>query len=247
LTETALIISDLHVPFHDKKLLQKICRVIVDTRPTHFIINGDFLDLYSLGSYNADSVNKLKDVTLGDEYEAGVEVLKKLEMALPKGTHKHFLYGNHEDRYFRELDRGDRGKYAGALQAPEEALRLRDRGFTVHTNWKQDYVTLGGHLEVTHGIYCPVHVAKRHLDDLQGSVIVGHSHRFQSFVLGKRGAWNVGFLGDMNSKGFHYMARTQRMKWAQGFAFVTIDDNGRFWVEPIQVHDGKFICRGRMY
>lgn len=246
---TYLILSDLHVPFHDEALIAKVCQLAVDIRPrlAGVILNGDFLDLYTLGSYNRDSLRKLRHLTLDAEYAEGNRILDMLDTAIPRNIERHFLFGNHEDRYWRELDHGDTGKYGDALRSPHEALRLVNRGYRVYDNWKQDFVRLGEHLEVTHGVYTPVHVAKKHLDEFQGSVIVGHSHRLQSYVTGRRGAWNFGFLGQTNSEGFHYVSRTKRNTWTQSFGLVDIDDHGDFFVSPIQVHNGRFVCDGRFY
>jgi predicted phosphodiesterase len=245
--ERHVVISDMHAPFQNKDLMAKICMMIHDIRPEGFIVNGDGVDLYSLASFNADSLDLLRDLTLTKEYKLSNLMLDGLDHALPKGCTKHYLYGNHEDRYRRERERGDRGKYGDALQSPEDALRLSERGYSVGTNYKEDFVRLGDHLEVTHGIYATVHSAKKHLDEFQGSVLVGHTHRLNTFVSGKRGAWNVGFLGDLSSRGFHYISRTQRDKWTQALAVVSVSGSGDFWVEVIQVHDGRFIYAGKVY
>jgi predicted phosphodiesterase len=242
-----LILSDVHVPFHDKDLLVKVLKLIVDARPYGLILNGDFLDLFSLGSYNADSLFFLKQIDLGEEYQAGNWVLSKLDSAMRAGSHKFFVYGNHEDRYFRELQKGDTAKYGDALRSPTEALKLRERGYTVLENWKQDFVKLGEHLEVTHGTHCNVHVAKKEMEESQSSVIVGHSHRFNTHVEGKRGGFNFGFLGDLESKYFHYMPRTARNKWVNSLGFSHIDDHGDFYVEPIQCFGGRFVYNGKAY
>jgi hypothetical protein len=61
---------------------------------------GDYLDLYTLGSYNSMSLGLLEGIDLGYEYEDGLNGLIELQSALPDGCKKLFLYGNHEDRYF---------------------------------------------------------------------------------------------------------------------------------------------------
>jgi predicted phosphodiesterase len=242
-----VILSDIHVPFHDQKLMLKVSQLIYELKPKGVILNGDVLDMYTLASFNHDSVNKLRDLTLDMEYTQGNLLLSALDEAMPAGCEKHFLYGNHEDRYFREVDRGDRGKYGTALQSPTEALRLRERGYHVEENYRQGFVRLGTHLEVTHGNFTTINAAKAHLDAYQGSVLVGHTHRLNTFVTGKRGAWNVGFLGDPTSAGFHYESRISRDRWTQALAVVSVSGSGDFWVEVIQVHNGIFTYNGKVY
>jgi len=245
--ETHLILTDLHVPFHHKALLPKVVRLIADLRPDGLVLGGDFLDVFSLSKHVADSVYFLRDVTLEGEYAEGTKVLDAICAAMPAGARLEYLYGNHEDRYFRELQKGDRGKYGGALQSPTEALRLRERGFTVGEKWDDDAVRLGDHLEVVHGIYCSKHAACKHVEEFQGSVAFGHTHRMQSFYLGKRAGFNLGGLFDADHKAFGYMARVQRLKWSNGFGIARIDDAGDFNMEVVQAWNGSFTAAGRTY
>lgn len=242
-----VVLPDIHVPFHDVELLEKVCRFMVDHKPDGLVVGGDFLDLYSLSRYAADSLYQLRDVSLSTEYQEGRRILTQIESALPKGCDKYYIWGNHEDRYWREVEKGDRGKYGDALQSPTVALRLHESSWTVREHWRDGHVRLGEHLEVIHGLYCPVHSAKKHLDEWQGSVMFGHSHRSQVHYSGKRAAFNIGWLGDRDSKGFAYMPRTKRMQWTNGFAVVDIDDHGDYWAQVITAHNKRFVAGGRMY
>lgn len=246
-TLRGVVISDVHRPFHDKVLWSKVCKFVGEFKPDILVNNGDWMDMYSLGSYNADSVRKLQTISLSYEYKDANEGLSDLDAVTPATTRKVFMYGNHEDRYWREVDRGDRGKYGDALKSPTEALKLIERGYEVHDNWKQDFIKIGNRLEILHGLYTSVHVAKKHLDELQGSAIVGHSHRYNTFSIGQRTVWNIGFLGDMANPGFHYKPRSQREKWTQGFSVFHIDDNGDEFVEPVVIRGQRFVYGGKMY
>lgn len=245
--ETWIVISDVHIPFQSKPLVAKVCKLIKQIRPHGIVIAGDFLDLYSLSRHHADSLRQLRNVTLSDEYRAGQEVIIDLERALPKGAKRSFLFGNHEDNYWRELDRGDRGKLGNEIRSPTEALKLRERGYDVQEQWKEASVTLGDHLDVTHGIWTGIHTAKKALDDWQGSVMFGHSHRMQTHYAGKRAAFNIGGLYDATSSGFHYMARTQRARWTNGFALVDINSHGDYWTTTVPCYGDHFVVDGRMY
>jgi hypothetical protein len=247
--ETWLVLFDPHAPFHDAVLWEKTCRLASDFGRdlTGVVLGGDFLDMASLSGHSADSLRQLRLTTLTDEYRVGSSLLDDLDSAIPADARKEYLYGNHEDRYWRELDKGDRGKYGSELTSPTVGLSLVERGYSVQENWKEAAVTLGDHLEVMHGVYCPVHSAKKHLDEFMGSCMFGHTHRQQTFYLGKRAAFNVGGLFDLNSPAFHYMARPQRMKWSQGLAIVRIDSARDYHVEQPHVHNGTFYAAGRFY
>ena len=247
--ERWVVVTDVHRPFHNQILWSKLMRLINDmgTTLTGVVLGGDYLDLFTLSSHNAESMGSLMGMTLQDEYLDGIQGIDEIEQAGHKGMIKKFLYGNHEDRYFRHVNEKDNAKYGGALVNPVEALRLTERGWDVKTNWKDDYFTLGEHLDVIHGIYTSVHSAKTHLDKTGHSVIFGHTHRVQCFHSGNKAAFNIGGLFDMNSRGFKYMPRFQRNVWANGFAIVNVSDSGEYWVEQINIWNNKFLANGRMY
>jgi predicted phosphodiesterase len=243
-----LVISDVHRPFHNQTLWNKLLQLINDMGSSLYgiVIAGDYLDLYTLGSYNNESLANLSNITLQDEYLDGLQGIDEINSAF-KGAKKLFLFGNHEDRYFRHIKEKDNAKYGGALINPIEALYLHERGWITKTDWQSDYFTLGKHLDIVHGVYCSIHAAKAHLDKTQHSVMFGHTHRVQCFHQGNRAAFNIGGLYDIKSKGFNYMPRFQRQLWANGFALVNVTDNGDFYVEQVNVWADKFLANGKMY
>jgi predicted phosphodiesterase len=243
-----IVISDVHRPFHNQTLWNKLLQLINDMGSSLYgiVIAGDYLDLYTLGSYNNESLANLSNITLQDEYIDGLQGIDEINSAF-KGAKKLFLFGNHEDRYFRHIKEKDNAKYGGALINPVEALYLHERGWITKTDWQSDYFTLGKHLDIVHGVYTSIHAAKAHLDKTQHSVMFGHTHRVQCFHQGNRAAFNIGGLYDIKSKGFNYMPRFQRQLWANGFALVNLTDNGDFYVEQVNVWADKFLANGKMY
>jgi predicted phosphodiesterase len=243
-----IVISDVHRPFHNQTLWNKLLQLVNDMGSSLYgiVIAGDYLDLYTLGSYNNESLANLSNITLQDEYLDGLQGIDEMNSAF-KGAKKLFLFGNHEDRYFRHIKEKDNAKYGGALINPVEALYLHERGWITKTDWQSDYFTLGKHLDIVHGVYTSIHAAKAHLDKTQHSVMFGHTHRVQCFHQGNRAAFNIGGLYDIKSKGFNYMPRFQRQLWANGFALVNVTDNGDFYVEQVNVWADKFLANGKMY
>lgn len=84
-------ISDMHIPFQHDAVLNKLIASHSDA--DILVINGDFLELYSVSSWP-----KNKSVMLRKEYEQGLEVLRKLSEIFPK---IYMTKGNHEDRLQR--------------------------------------------------------------------------------------------------------------------------------------------------
>jgi predicted phosphodiesterase len=84
-------ISDLHIPFQHDAVLDDLIAKHSDAEI--LVINGDFLELYSVSSWP-----KNKSVMLRKEYEQGMKYLKKLAEIFPK---IYMTKGNHEDRLQR--------------------------------------------------------------------------------------------------------------------------------------------------
>lgn len=248
---TTLILPDCHVPFHNVNLLLKVCQAARDIKPQQLVILGDFLDCYSTSRHNSGSFERLKSLDLGKEYDQGNAVLDLLLDACKSATQLDYLFGNHEDNFYRYKADGDNGKTGDALQAPDIALRLEKRGFDVHGNylngWQQAYIKHGKYLEMFHGTKVSEHAAATHLRRAEGSVVHGHCHRFQTFVTGKHAAYSIGWMGDRESKGFHYMPREDRARWCNGFGVVYLLDDGSFRMTPIQVWQDRFVLNGKLY
>jgi len=84
-------ISDLHIPFQHDAVVENLIANHSDA--DILVINGDFLELYSVSSWP-----KNKSVMLRKEYEQGLAMLKRLAGIFPK---IYLTKGNHEDRLQR--------------------------------------------------------------------------------------------------------------------------------------------------
>lgn len=95
-TDIHLVLGCVHVPFHNKQLVNSLVKFIKDYKENikGFHLIGDFLDLKSLSSHEDGIVDKT-GLTLGKEYSEGNKVLNLFDEVLPKNIQKTFLYGNH--------------------------------------------------------------------------------------------------------------------------------------------------------
>ena len=241
-----LVLPDVHIPYHNKELITKLLSFIQDNKHqiVGFHILGDFLDLGSLSKHDENTIDN-SGWTLGREYEAGNLLLDAFESILPKNIRKTYLYGNHEDRYFRYVSNVKNYKTADAIMSPTQALKLKERGYEVYENWKEDFVQVGKY-QIIHGTYCGTNPSKQHLDKLRSSVIFGHTHRINHhFDLGLHGL-NIGTLSDINSSGFKYLSRVERQQWMNGFGIVNVaGDHSQ--AEVIICNDNKFFYGGKQY
>lgn len=243
---TYLVLGCAHVPGHNESMINGITKLIGDIRNLKgLMLIGDFLDLNSLSGHDRGRFTSVRGLTLDGEYEAGNKILNQLTGELARGAEKVYLYGNHEDRWNRYMS--DMQNAKTPLRSPKEALRLVEKGFNVFEHWSSDFVKLGNHLELLHGQYYNTHCAKQHIDKLRGSVVFAHTHRVQMYVEGKTAGFNIGWGGDVSHPFFNYAERGTKSQWQNGFALVTIDNEGNYYVQQIFHHNNKFIYNGKSY
>lgn len=241
-----IVLGCVHVPFHNKVLLNKLLDFIEDQKDNiiGFHLIGDFMDMKSLSSHDDKTID-LSGLTLGKEYQEGNNVLDLLDEVLPDNIQKTFLYGNHEDRYLRHISNIKNYKTADAIQSPEQALNLNQRGYIVKNDWKEGYVTIGKY-QLLHGISLTVNSCKTHVEKLRSSCIFAHTHKVGQYYEGWLHGVNIGHFGDENSKGFSYLSRVERAPWKNGFGIISISGK-HSQAETVVCEDNGFFYNGKRY
>lgn len=235
-----------HVPFHNKPFFNAVVNMIKDTKPTGLVLAGDFMDMNSVSSHDKGQKPIAPHVTLSWEYTEGNTALDILDAAADWKV-KHYLYGNHEDRFWRETRKADTAKLGSALINPTTALQLRERGYQVQEKWKEAKVYLGKHLEVVHGEFCNISTAKKHMDAFRTSIAFFHTHRIQSYMEGDTAGYNLGWGGGIDEGAFGYASKAQRNTWKNGIGVVTIDELGGYHMQQVIWHNDRFYYNGKMY
>jgi len=85
------VLSDIHIPFHDKRSLSLVLKFLYDLKIKEIILNGDFLDFHNLSRWPKDLSIK---PTLSDEISKGIQVTRLLQDIAPIT----WILGNHEVR-----------------------------------------------------------------------------------------------------------------------------------------------------
>ena len=235
-----------HAPFHNRRMYNSTYEYLVkETDLKGIILAGDIIDANSLSAHDRGNI-ALPGVTLEWEYRESNKFLNDID-SLGDNLDKYFLYGNHEDRYNRLMNSVDAAKYGEALKSPIEGLNLLKRNYQVFTNWKNDVIHIGKHLDINHGEFCNVHTAKKTIDTYRKSTLYFHTHRFQIYMEGQNGGFNMGFGGDINAPIFGYATRAMKNSWVNASALVTLDNKGGFHVQPLVFINNKLIVNGKEY
>ena len=241
-----VVVSDMQIPLEDAELLEAIFRFAREWKPKgladyHLFLNGDVMDNFTLSKYPARVQPKF---TLADEVKLTRGYLKAWGKPF---THRHFVFGNHEDRWDRELYAAN-PMLAGFAPRLQDVLQLEKLGY--------DYVDYLKHYDfegfvITHGDKTTQHVAAGMIQSYHKSGTSGHTNRPQDFTYrdasgGEPITWYV--TGMTCRMDIHRVIKDWRRQqpWQQGFLIGEVHD-GVLHVQPIRVHHGGFWAAGKFY
>jgi len=237
----ALILSDIHIPYHDQAALSIALSFAKDYDPDHIVLNGDIVDFYGASAYRKDP---LRINTLQDELDETKAFLQLLRSNHPK-TKIDYVIGNHEDRIQRFLL--DKAPDLCSLEclALDELLSLKE----LCIKFVDSKAKLAlGELEVTHGTIvrkASSSSAKAHYEKYGGSVLIGHVHRLGTFYRTNRWGTHVaienGYLGRDD---FEYVDRPD---WQHGFTSVEYFTDGPFTIRQHHIQNGMLVVDNTKY
>lgn len=229
-------LTDLHIPYHDKKSLNAIYRFLDDFKPHQIVITGDMLDFYELSRFDKNPERKF---TIQDEIDQCIEILRELRN---KCNEMHFIKGNHEDRLRRFLWVNPSLASIKALELPN-LLSMDELNIAYH-----DFEYIYNGFRFTHGVMVrPESGAscKAELLKYGASMASGHTHRLGMYlktdVRGTVGAYEMGCLCELNPEYINGIPN-----WAQGFGVYFFDDD-RFHCQQIPIIHNEFIYGGKRY
>lgn len=243
----ALIIPDVHVPFHDERAYNLMLDVAKDaTALSEIVILGDFADFYGISKYAKDpSVNS----NLLVEINAVNKKLDELDTLFPN-VKKVFIVGNHENRLVNFI--AQKSPELFGMITLEELFRLDERGYEVVPYGPQQlYQIADSKLYARHeSIGGLTHCAYNSVVKAGCSVIFGHHHRIQEAQVvtingeNHRGICN-GWLGDQNSPVMSYVK--EHHQWAHGFSIANILEDGTFFNHIIHIINYRCSFNGYIY
>lgn len=216
------IISDIHVPFHNRKATAVALDYIKQEKPEYLTINGDAIDFYAVSRYSRDPKRRLEVQYEIDEFH---DFLDQVRDAAPNAK-IFFVEGNHEQRwnkYLRECASELEGVSGISL---EEVLSLGKRriNFTPSgLRYGSCYIVHGDGLFGGKAGF----TATKWMERYMASVAVGHIHRLA--IVHRRTANKERLFGlecgTLSSLDPGY-EKTSFADWQTGFASLTRYKNG---------------------
>jgi len=245
--QTALVIGDAHVPFHDQYATELVHAWIEEYKPSAVYFNGDIMDCYTISRFAQPGLGVGGFSVEVEETMAWLEEFRRVS------PHSKMVYieGNHEFR-LRALLNNESAVLNGVrgLTIPEqldlERLRIDyisspgDRWFSTYVRAFPDILV--GHFAKTnkHSAY----TVKNLIDTYGISLVTGHNHsaglHHRTFVDGDIIGIEGACLCDLRP------LYCEPHNWTHGFTVLNHRD-GVTYPEAVRITDHRFYYGGRLY
>lgn len=244
MNKVAIVLSDLHYPYQDKKYISIATQLIRDLKPDYVIQCGDALDAGGISTYLQDPN---KESRLIDEIKAYSDQLDIWQRMMKNGSEFHQLQGNHCQRLDRIIAKDCRAIHELVKTIPD-LLGFKERNadgkvkFFWHPLKKWNSCKIHDVI-IHHGVYFDTNLAVSNLKRYPGiKFLQGHAHRYMHAAA--NGVWSVSLgHGSDASKTAHVAAPHT---WQQALGVITFV-NGRGHFEPLIVQNGVAVFRGEQY
>lgn len=247
--KTAVLLPDLHSPYHDRRAWRLVLQVVRHLQPDEVIQLGDLTDQACTGRWAKDP---RKVATFRQEVVGTNQLLDELDAAAPDAR-KTLTLGNHDARL--ELFLVDQAPYLLDLPGFSlgELLRLEERGYEVCPYKKG--VHRGG-LFLTHDVgRCGKRAHEQAVEDLGHSYAGGHTHNlaitYRGTIFGEcRVGASLGWLGDVRHIGYKHSEKAKR-DYQLGFGVLRWFDRGArkgaFSLVPVPIVDYNCCVDGEWF
>lgn len=227
----AVILGDIHAPYHCELALRVAFKVIEIAKPDMVIWNGDIHDFYQLSRFDPDPERRLK---LQADFDAVKTILCRGREAAPNAE---MIYkeGNHEQRLGRWRNRNpeigalDCMKLDALLDLPSIRCRLVDANQRLEWNG----------YTITHGDLCRRRggaTAQAMIDRFGTNGVSNHVHRFAQVE--KRDALRSSIWIENGCLCSLQPEYTEVADWQHGLTVLTCVD-GTVWPELVRIRDGR--------
>lgn len=247
--KTAIVLPDLHIPYHDKKSLASLEKFMADNRWDYYINLGDMMDFDCISHHNKNKLREVEGKRILKDYEEGNKILDRHQKIIRKRNPNAkfiLLEGNHDYRIQRYLDANP--QMEGMIEM-EVGLRLKERGFKYIQCYTKGEVFKLGKAMFHHGLYTTKYHANKMVDTFGDNIFFGHTHDCQTFSRSTYGedkttvGQSLGCLCDYNQS---YM-KGRPSKWQQAFGVFYFMPSGFFNYYVPMIFNGQFMFNNKLY
>jgi UDP-2,3-diacylglucosamine pyrophosphatase LpxH len=235
-----LIVSDLHVPFQDKKAVKSMLAFSKWYKPNYIFLNGDIIDFYAISRFDKDP--KRID-SLQDEINETVDFLTEFRNVNKKAIIT-YLRGNHEYRLIKY--KWSQAKGLNSLDALKfgELLKLDKLNIDYQQSGRMKF----GKTLIKHGDIVrqqSAYTARGEFERSGMSGVSGHTHRlgvhWKTNESGEYVWFEGGCLCDLSPE---YM-EGKTPDWQQGFIIGNYNPkNQLFNLDQVQIVEGRAMYGG---
>lgn len=249
------IISDVQMPFHDRRAVKAVIQYVIDTQPDEVIQIGDLIDLPQPSRWNKGTAGEFEGSVFRDAKQVRDTFLKPLREGYdgPINIHE----GNHDERarvylarYAPALAESGAFNMDTLLDFDSFGVKLLPEFYEVAPGW----ITTHGHRGGIRLSQISGNTALNAAKKFGTSVVMGHTHRLGigSYTFGFGGekkterivtGMEVGNLMDMKQAGY---LKGGTGNWQQGFGLLTIDGQ-HVKPEIVPITRGSFSVDGRVW
>lgn len=232
-----LVIGDLHIPYHDKNVIEITLEFAYKHHCDFILLHGDIVDFYQISRFCRDPRKR----HLADE----IILLREFLLNLSKSINAKIFYkfGNHEERWDAYVMQHAPELFGLDAIQLENVLKLNEYGITPITLKR---IVKYRHLAFLHGheyrfsISNPVNPARGLFLRTHDSTLVNHFHQTSEHSEPKLNGelltcWSVGCLCHLHPE---YMPLN---KWNHGFAILKGMEDKYWRVENKKIIEGKIV------
>jgi hypothetical protein len=265
-----VILPDQQIPWHDRELHEVVLRMLDEERPDGVILSGDITDAPQFSLKYPWNPRMVADPQASvREHQRTVRQVIREYVDAARSWDNWIVPGNHDERFLNyvagraPLLMSVDDVEGNGLISLDSYFAAKKSGYQVATDpsgmagYPAAHVVLGDWLAIYHGWLLgngkAGASAMAHLEHLQHSVIVGHTHRLAKVhkTLHKLNGDVVVLVGI--EAGTLALVRgglghTVKPNWQQGVVIVTILQDGEFTADPaVYANNSLFLPNGQRY
>ena len=231
-----VILSDLHIPFHDPAAISAAIARTKREKPVAIHLLGDICDFYAISRFLKEPERKL---SLQGDLDNTKSFLFNLRRSFPKADIV-YSQGNHEARLTKYLQGNTEELSVLRCLDIRELLGLKDLKISYVPEHKPYRV---GRLLLTHGQIVRKHSgysAKAHFDKFGCSVLHGHTHRLGTHYHTDFETTHVAAEnGCLCSLDPEYAIAPD---WQHGCSIVSVSKSGNFSLHQVPIVGGEALA-----